>query len=106
MTGYCGNDPTYALRGFVDAPKPGHFASLTRPSDVARLLRAIDAYPHILIREAMRFSALVFLRPGEIRHAAWSEIEGTELRIPAEKMKMSRPHIVPWRHRLSRCSTD
>jgi integrase len=95
MTGRCENDPTYALRGFIDAPKPGHFASLTRPSDVARLLRAIDAYPHVIIREAMKFSALTFLRPGEVRRAEWSEIEETELRIPAERMKMDRPHIVP-----------
>jgi integrase len=95
MSGYCQNDPTYALRGFIDAPKPGRFASLTRPSEVARLLRAIHAYPHVMIREAMRFSALVFLRPGEVRHTEWLEIEGNELRIPKEKMKMDRPHIVP-----------
>jgi integrase len=95
MAGYCDNDPTYALRGFIDAPKPGHFASLTRPSDAALLLRAIDAYPHVIVREAMRFSALVFLRPGEVRHAEWIEIEENDLRIPKEKMKMDRPHIVP-----------
>lgn len=40
---------------------------------------------------------LVFVRPGELRHAEWSEtdLEGAEWRIPAEKMKMRAPHIVP-----------
>jgi integrase len=95
MSGYCQQDPTYALRGFFDTPKRGHFAHLTRPSDVAHLLRSIDAYPHLIVREAMRFSALVFLRPGEVRHTEWAEIEGNELHISKEKMKMDRPHIVP-----------
>ena len=38
-----------------------------------------------------------FQRPGEIRHMEWSEIDWEEERweIPAEKMKMEQPHIVP-----------
>jgi integrase len=97
MTNLCEYDPTYAMRGFIAAPKPGHFASLTRPSEVAMLLRAIDAYPQAIVREAMLFSALTFLRPGEVRHAEWSEIENekNELRFAKEKMKMNRPHIIP-----------
>jgi integrase len=95
MSGYCQNDPTYALRGFIDAPKPGHYASLTRPSEVAVLLRAIDAYPHTIVSHAMRFSALTFCRPGEIRNAEWTEMDKDEWRIPDVKMKMRRPHIVP-----------
>jgi integrase len=95
MSGRCQNDPTYALRGFIDAPKPGHYASLTRASEVAALLRAVDAYPHAVVRFAMRFSALTFCRPGEIRNAEWMELEDGEWRIPEAKMKMRRPHIVP-----------
>ncbi|MDR1943264.1 MAG: integrase arm-type DNA-binding domain-containing protein, partial [Synergistaceae bacterium] len=94
MTGYCQNDPTYALRGFLDTPKSRHFASLTRPADVAQLLRSIDAYPQTIVRYAMQFSALTFCRPGEVRHAEWSEIDN-EWHIPEGKMKMKRPHIVP-----------
>ncbi|MDR1516039.1 MAG: tyrosine-type recombinase/integrase [Synergistaceae bacterium] len=95
LTGHCNTDPTYALRGFISAPKPGHFASLTKSADVAQLLRSIDAYPHPIVRYAMQFSALVFLRPGEVRHLEWAEIESGEIRIPEKKMKMDRPHIVP-----------
>ena len=46
---------------------------------------------------ALKLSPLVFVRPGELRHAAWSEIDlnGAMWRIPAEKMKMKAPHLVP-----------
>jgi integrase len=76
-------------------PKQRHYPSPKKPEEVGMLMRAIDAYPHDMIRCAMLFSALTFCRPGEIRHAEWSEISGAEWRIPEEKMKMRRPHIVP-----------
>lgn len=46
---------------------------------------------------ALRLAALTFVRPGELRHAEWSEfnMDGAEWRIPATKMKMRTPHIVP-----------
>jgi integrase len=93
--GYCDYDPTQALRGALAPVKPKHMASLTKPSDVAMLLRMIDAYPQPVVRYAMQFSAFTFCRPGEIRHAEWEEIDKNEWRIPKEKMKMKRPHIVP-----------
>jgi integrase len=94
-TGRCQNDPTYALRGAIIMPKQRHYPSLKRPDEVGALMRAIDSYPQPVVRLAMRFSAFVFLRPGEVRHVEWSEIEGDEIHIPEEKMKMQRPHIVP-----------
>jgi integrase len=92
---YCEYDPTQSIHGALEPVRPGHFASLTRPTDVGQLLRSIDAYPHPIVRYAMQCSALVFLRPGEVRHAEWTEIEGNEMRISEGKMKMKRPHIVP-----------
>ena len=47
------------------------------------------------MRLAMFFSLYTFCRPGEIRRAEWSEIDGDTWKIPGEKMKMKRPHIVP-----------
>ena len=46
---------------------------------------------------ALNLAPLVFVRPGELRHAEWSEIDfdKAEWRIPAKKMKMKAPHIVP-----------
>ena len=90
-------DPTVALRGALQTRTVKHMATITDPQGIAALMRSIAAYPHFVVRCALQFSALVFCRPGEIRHAEWSEVdlEAAEWRIPAEKMKMGRTHIVP-----------
>ena len=91
------NDPTFALKNALTNRTHKHMAAITKPSDVAVLMKNIYSYPRTLIRYALLFSAFTFCRPGEIRHAEWSEIdfENKEWRIPAEKMKMKRTHIVP-----------
>ena len=91
------NDPTFALKGALESRTPKHMAALTKTSDIAMLIKNINAYPHAIVRCALKFSALTFCRPGEIRHAEWGEIDfdNCEWRIPAEKMKMKRVHIVP-----------
>jgi integrase len=61
-------------------------------------LRAIDTYEGRGVTAfALKLAPLVFVRPGELRHAEWSEFdfETKEWRILAEKMKMRRPHRVP-----------
>lgn len=90
-------DPTVALRGALQTRKEKHHGTLTDPAQVAGLIRGILAYPYPVVRYGLMFSALTFCRPGEIRHAEWSEIDldRQEWRIPAEKMKMGRTHIVP-----------
>ncbi len=76
-----------------------HRAAITTPKEIAGLMRAIDAYRDSsqLTHLALKFSALTFCRPGEIRRAEWDEIdwENKLWRIPAEKMKMRQPHLVP-----------
>ena len=91
------NDPTVALRNALASRQHKHMAALTKPSDIAMLMKNINSYPRVIVRCALKFSALTFCRPGEIRQAEWSEIdfENCEWRIPAEKMKMKRVHIVP-----------
>ena len=58
-------------------------------------MKNINNYPRFIVKCALKFSALVFCRPGEIRQAEWCEIDfdNAEWRIPAEKMK--REHVVP-----------
>ena len=58
---------------------------------------AISGYTGPIVRSALLLGALTFVRPGELRTAEWAEIDPrtAEWRIPAEKMKMKRPHIVP-----------
>ena len=73
-------------------------ATITEPKKIGELLKAIDGYEGTPVAKcALRLAPLVFVRPGELRHAEWSEIDldNTEWRIPAKKMKMKSPHIVP-----------
>jgi len=91
-------DPTQELRGFLPGRKAKHFASITEPRQIAALMRAIDGYQgHFVTQQALRLAPLVFVRPGELRHAEWREIDldAAEWRIPASKMKMDRAHLVP-----------
>jgi integrase len=73
-------------------------ASLTDPAEVGALLRAIYSYEgQPVTAAALKLAALVFVRPGELRGARWSEfdLDGAEWRIPAERMKMGELHVVP-----------
>lgn len=91
-------DPTPALRGALRAVAVRHRASITDPKAVGPLLRALWDYEGSpVVALALRFAPLTFVRPGELRHAEWSEFdeEGAEWRIPASKMKMKAQHIVP-----------
>jgi integrase len=75
-----------------------HLSSLTSPAEVGALLRAIDGYDGRLVTKyALRLAPLVFVRPGELRHATWSEFDfgQREWRIPAGRMKARQTHIVP-----------
>ena len=75
-----------------------HHASVTDPKAVGELLRAIEGFTGALTTQcALRLAALVFVRPGELRHAEWTEFDfnKAEWRIPAAKMKMREQHIVP-----------
>lgn len=94
----CEKDVASDLRGAIAVPKVKHFAAITRPSEVGALLRAIDGYTgHKVTVMAMRLSPHVLLRPGELRQAEWADIDFEEAIwfIPAERMKMRRPHRVP-----------
>ena len=90
-------NPTLALHGALQSHQVKHHSTITEPGKVGLLMRHIDEYPFEVVRYALKFSALVFCRPGEIRAAEWKEIDwkNQEWNIPAEKMKMKRPHIVP-----------
>jgi len=97
-TGQADRDIAADLRGSLPPAREKHHASITDPKAVAQLLRAIDGYEGSTVaRCALRLAPLVFVRPGELRHAEWAEIDldKAEWRIPAAKMKMKEQHIVP-----------
>jgi integrase len=97
-TGHTQRDPAADLRGALPPVKEKHHASITDPTQIGELLRDIEGYQGAFVtRCALRLAPLVFLRPGELRKAEWSEIDldKAEWRIPASRMKMDAVHIVP-----------
>jgi integrase len=97
-TGRAERDPAADLRGALATPKKQHRAALTDALKIGGLLRAIEGYSgNFVTLSALRLTPLVFLRPGEVRSAEWSEfdLDRAEWRIPAGKMKMRREHVVP-----------
>lgn len=97
-TGRTETDPSRDLRGALTPWKPEHYPTLTDAREVGRLLRDIWSYEGGFITKcAMKLSPMLFVRPGELRRAEWSEInlEAAEWRIPAAKMKGRVMHIVP-----------
>jgi integrase len=86
------------LRGALITPKVRHLAAITTPKEAGALMRAIEGYSgHEITAIALRLSPHLFVRPGELRGAEWSEIDSVNAvwSLPAEKMKMRRPHRVP-----------
>ena len=97
-TGRADRDPSMDLRGALTTPQVRHRATIVDPKGIGALLRAIDGFDgQPTTRAALRLAAYVFVRPGELRHAEWNEIDldTAEWSIRAEKMKMRRPHRVP-----------
>lgn len=103
------HDPTSALRDALERPKVKHRAALIDPVQPGGLMRSIDEYDGWpTLRAALLFTALTFARPGEVRGARLSEIDEAKAvwNIPADRMKMRRPHMVPLsRQSLSLLST-
>jgi hypothetical protein len=90
-TGRAQGDPTPLLRGALPRPKPGHHAAVVEPKPFGDLLRSIAGYQGTLeVSVALRMAPHVALRPGELRRAAWSEIDLVDRlwTIPGAKMKM------------------
>ncbi len=97
-TGRAERDPSGDLRGALPPTSKKHMATITDPIEIAGLLRSIDGYKGgIITRFALQLAPMVFVRPGELRHAEWAEInfEAAEWRIPDDKMKAGVLHIVP-----------
>ncbi len=98
-TGRAERDPSGDLKGALKPRrKKKHHAAITDPTEVGRLLVAIDGFRGTLVvKTALLLSPLLFQRPGETRGMEWAEInwEAKRWEIPAEKMKMKQPHIVP-----------
>jgi integrase len=97
-TGRAKRDVSADLKGAL-APKGARsYSAITDPTKVGQLMRAISDYDgQRTTHAALRLAPYVFVRPGELRGAEWSEIDldSAEWRIPAARMKMREQHIVP-----------
>ena len=103
-TGRVGRDITVDLKGALSPYRGRHFAAITDPEKLGELLRAIQAYRGgPIVRAALQLAPLLFQRPGELRGAAWAEIdlEAAMWTIPAARMKRGKegkehgaPHLV------------
>lgn len=93
-------DISAGFRGYLPATSKTriHMAAVTDPKELAPLLRAIDGYQGGFVAKcALQLLPLLFVRPGELRHMEWVEIdlETAEWNIPGPKMKMKQPHLIP-----------
>jgi integrase len=92
------HNPASDLKDALTPVTVKHRAAITDPLRVGELLRAIDGYTgSIVVRSALKLAPLLFVRPGELRKAEWSEfnLDAAQWRLPASKMKMREEHIVP-----------
>lgn len=97
-TGRAERNPVADLKGALPPPPERHHAAITDTKAIGGLLRAMDDYTGTFaVRCALRLAPLVFCRPGELRQAEWSEfdLDGAQWNIPAHRMKMREPHLVP-----------
>lgn len=100
-TGRADRDVSADLKGALKARQKNHYASITEPKEVGRLLLAIDEFQGTnLVKAALKLSPLLFCRQGELRQLEWSEVNWDESRIeiPAAKMKMREDLIIPLSH--------
>jgi integrase len=89
-------DVTADLRGALSTPAKGHFAAITEPKEVGTLLRAIYDYQGTPATvAAMKLSGLLFVRPGELRAMAWSDLNMVTAEWRYHITKTDTPHIVP-----------
>jgi integrase len=97
-TGAAERDVTQDLKGALKVAIKGHHPAITEPKAAGALLRAIYGHKgHATTIVALKLAPMVFVRPGELRHAEWAEIdlEAALWRIPSSKMKMKVDHLVP-----------
>lgn len=97
QTGRAHHNPAAELGGVFVAPRVKHREALAA-DELPEFLFALKTYPGTPeVKLGIELLLLTFVRPGELRWATWDEfdLEGAVWRIPAERMKMRAPHLVP-----------
>jgi integrase len=100
-TGRCLRDPTSDIRGALRPPLAAKRRTALPAAELPEFMKKLSRYTgDPITRLGVRILILTFVRTGELRFAKWSEFEhldgpGALWRIPAERMKLRRPHLVP-----------
>ncbi len=100
-TARCGRDPTADLKGALKPNGPAKRRTALPAVELPNFMAKLGAYDgDATTKLGLRLMVLTFVRTAELRYAAWSEFEDINghmplWRIPAERMKMRRPHLVP-----------
>ena len=104
-SGLCERNPAADLRDALEPVRVKHHAAIIEPAEVGKLLRDIDEYKgQPVTTAALKLSAMLLLRPGELRHLEWAWIDedAATITVPGAAMKRRReekedgpPHIVP-----------
>lgn len=94
--GWATQDPAAPLAGAMKSPPRQQHRAALREGDLPRFFAALDRYSGDRATAlALKMVAHTFVRSAELRAARWVEIDGDTWRIPAERMKMRKEHIVP-----------
>lgn len=105
QNGLVETNPASELTGIVKVRQMQHQASLSN-KELGQFLCELEGYGNLhgrqLTRLAMLLLVFTFSRPGEVHQARWEEFDFEEglWRIPAERMKMKTPHLVPMSHQV------
>lgn len=95
-TGRAERDSSQDLKGALPPVKIKHFSAQTDPKRFGELLRTFNDYQgSLIVRCALRLAPLVFVRPGELRHAKWADINFETAQWSYIVTKTNTPHIVP-----------
>lgn len=95
-TGRAERDCSQDLKGALPPVKTKHFAAQTDPKRFGELLKTFEYYEgSLIVRCALRLAPLVFVRPGELRHAKWADIDFEAAQWSYIVSKTDTPHIVP-----------
>jgi integrase len=95
-TGRAERDPSGDLRGALAPMKHTHFPAVTEPKEIGVMLRKIEGHSGTFVVQcAIRLAPLLFVRPGELRQAEWSDfdLDAAQWRYLVTKTKTD--HIVP-----------
>ncbi len=98
LKGFCESNPARGIAKALTPHKEEHYKTLTDVRDIAKLMKAINEYKgDIKTVFLLKLAPLTLTRPTELRSARWNEFnfKTKEWRIPANKMKSRREHIVP-----------